>query len=149
MWKIHDTSFPGNVPITWLEGNDLYICRYCVQLVSNSRLSTHSKKCVRGAAAAQGSEDTPIPVGNPPVEAPPLHQPEPSLPTFEEVCFLNQPSLRFIPSGSRPASPEHCHQLCDVSFKRTQRMHSSNFSCSRSVFFLHQAIDGNTEDLFQ
>ena len=33
----------------------------------------------------------------------PPHQPEPSLPTFEEVCILNQPTLRFIPSGSRPA----------------------------------------------
>ena len=33
----------------------------------------------------------------------PFHQPEPSLPTFEEVCHFNQPTLRFIPSRSRPA----------------------------------------------
>ena len=99
---------PGIVPITWLEENDLHICRSCVQLVSNSRLLAHSKKCVGGADAARGSEDTPMlvdnpPVDNPPVEAQPLHQPEPSLPTFEEVCLLNQPTLRFIPSRSRPA----------------------------------------------
>eukprot|EP00731_Ephydatia_muelleri_P027925 Em0019g798a len=76
--------FPGNVPITWLEENDLFICRYCFQLVSNSRLSTHSKKCVGGAAVVRGSEDTSMPVDNPPVEALPFHQPDPSLPTFEE-----------------------------------------------------------------
>ena len=95
--------FPGDVPITWLEENDLYVCRFCVQLVSNSRLSSHSKKCVGGAAVARGSEDILMPIDNPPVEAPPFHQPEPSLLTFEEVCFLNQPTLRFIPSRSRPA----------------------------------------------
>ena len=44
-----------------------------------------------------------MPVDNPPVEALPFHQPDPSLPTFEEVCLLNQPTLRFIPSRSRPA----------------------------------------------
>ena len=107
MWKAHMTLhaqgvLPGIVLITWLEENDLHICRGCVQLVSNSRLSAHSKKCVEGADAVRGSEDTPMLVDNPPVEAPPLHQPEPSLPTFEEVCLLNQPTLRFIPSRSRP-----------------------------------------------
>ncbi|KAL5474555.1 hypothetical protein EMCRGX_G026516 [Ephydatia muelleri] len=55
MWKAHMTLhaqgvFSGDVPITWLEENDLYICRYCFQLVSSCRLSTHSKKCVGGAA---------------------------------------------------------------------------------------------------
>ena len=104
MWKAHMTLhaqevFPGDVPISWLEENDLYICRNCVQLVSNSRLA-HIPKNVLGAAAARGSD---IPVDNPPVEATPPHQPEPSLPTFEEVCLLNQPTLSFIPSGSRPA----------------------------------------------
>ena len=36
-----------------------------------------------------------------------------------------------------PPLPEHCHQLCDVSFKRILRRHGSNFSCSQNVFSHH------------
>ena len=89
--------YPGDVPITWLEENDLYNRRYCVQLVSNIRLSSHTKKCVGGAAAALCSENTPTPSDDPPAEVPPPDQLEPSIPTFEEVCLLNQPTLSFIP----------------------------------------------------
>ena len=32
-----------------------------------------------------------------------LNQHEPGLPTFEDVCLLNQPTLHFVPSKSRPA----------------------------------------------
>ena len=67
---------------------------------------------------------------------------------LRSTFLISQPYASFH-QDLGPLSPEHCYQLCDVSFKRTQRMHSSNFSCSRNAFFLHQAIDGNTEDLFR
>lgn len=39
------------LPLTWLVEHDLYICHYCVQLDSNTGLSTHYKKCAQRAAA--------------------------------------------------------------------------------------------------
>ena len=111
------------------------------QLVSNSKLSTHSKKCVGGAAVVRGSEDTPMPVDNPSVEALPFHQPDPSLPTFEEVCLLNQPTLCFIPLRSRPAFARALSSALTCVILET---HGSNFSCSKSVFFHHM---GATRDV--
>ena len=106
MWKSHMTLhaqdvFHGEVPSTWLDEQDLYVCRICLQLVSNRRQSSHSKKC-NGGGVASSVPDFAGPLPPNPAEAL-LSQPEPGLPTFEDVCLLNQPTLRFIPSKSRPA----------------------------------------------
>ena len=127
--------FPGDVPITWLEENGLYICRYCFQLVSNTRLSSHTNKCVGGAAAAYTQKTHP-------------HLLMIHLLKFHHLTNLNQVSLHlrrcaFLTSqhcasfhqDPGPPLPGHCHQLCDVSFRRILRRHGSNFSCSRNVFF--------------
>ena len=88
---------PGEVPISWLEENGSYICPYCSQPVVNSRMSSHSRKC-------SGVEVTLPQIANEPSNSNDLSyniQPSVTLPTFEEVCHLNLPTLRFIPS--RPA----------------------------------------------
>jgi len=103
MWRTHMTlhaqgAFPGDIPNTWLEEQDSQICRHCHQIVANSRLSSHSRKCVGEASAT-----APMLVHDTPIDAAPLNDNSLSLPTFEEVCHLNLPTLRFIPSKSKPA----------------------------------------------
>ena len=61
------------------------------------------------------------------------------------ASLISQPYVSFLQDPGL-LSPEHCHQLCEVLFTTTQRMLGSNYSCSRRVFFLHQAIEGNMED---
>ena len=106
MWKSHMTLhaqgvFPGEIPSTWLDEQDRYICHICLQLVSNRRQSSHSKKCNAGGVASSVPDFAgPLPPN--PAEAL-LNQHEPGLPTFEDVCLLNQPTLRFVPSKSRLA----------------------------------------------
>ena len=80
---------------------NLYVCCICFQLVSNKRQSSHSKKC-NGGGVASSVQDFTHPLRPNPVGAP-LIQPEPGLPTFEDVCLLNQPTLRFVPRKSQPA----------------------------------------------
>eukprot|EP00731_Ephydatia_muelleri_P016202 Em0009g626a len=106
MWKSHMTLhaqgvFPREVTSTWLDEQDRYICHICLQLVSNRRQSSHSKKCNAGGVASSVPDFAgPLPPN--PAEAL-LNQHEPGLPTFEDVCLLNQPTLRFVPLKSRPA----------------------------------------------
>ena len=106
MWKSHmmlhaQGVFPGEIPSTWLDELDHYICHICLQLVSNRRQSSHSKKCNAGGVASSVPDFAgPLPP-NPAEEL--LNQHELDLPSFEDVCLLNQPTLRFVPSKSRPA----------------------------------------------
>ena len=100
MWKSHmmlhaQSVFPAS---TWLDEQDRYIC---LQLVSNRRQPSHSKKCNAGGLASSVT-DFPGPLPPNPAEEL-LNQHELDLPSFEDVCLLNQPTLRFIPSKSRPA----------------------------------------------
>ena len=87
--------FSGDVPNTWLEEHDLSICHLCHQLVSNTRLPFHLRKCAGGAVAALVPDSVSGDV--------PLNFSELSLPTIEDVCLLDQLILSFIPSKSRPA----------------------------------------------
>ena len=108
MWKAHMTLhvqgvFSGDVPNFWLEENDVSICHLCHQLVSNNQLSSHPRKCAGSAVVA--------PVLDSVLGDVPHNLAEMSLPTFEDVCLLDQPTLRFIPSKSRPAFAGHCHLL--------------------------------------
>ena len=62
-------------------------------VVSNTRQASHLNRCSQG-------QDPPAP--------PQLHTPIPSqvnqdLPTFEEVCQLNHPTLRCVPAKAKPA----------------------------------------------
>mgnify|MGYP003460779833 FL=1 len=72
---------------------DIFICSLCHQLVSNTRSRSHPKRC-RGRVN--------IPVTHP-ATTPQVSPPGVSLPSFEEVCELHRPTLRFIPSRARPA----------------------------------------------
>ena len=80
-------------------GNDSYRCPHCSQPVANSRMISHSRKC-------SGVEVTLSQIENEPSNSNDLSfniQPSVTLPTFEEVSQLYLPTLRFIPSKSRPA----------------------------------------------
>ncbi|KAL5479607.1 hypothetical protein EMCRGX_G023154 [Ephydatia muelleri] len=89
------------IPSTWLDEQDRYICHICLQLVSNRRQSSHSKKCNAGGVASSVPDFAgPLPP-NPVEEL--LNQHELGLPSFEDVCLLNQPTLHFVLSKSRPA----------------------------------------------
>ena len=93
--------FPGEITSTWLDEQDRYSCHICLQLVSKRRQSSYSKKCnIGGMASSVPDFAGPLPPN--PAEAL-LNQHEPGLPTFEDVCLLNQPTLRFVPLKYRPA----------------------------------------------
>ena len=88
---------PGDIPIEWLEDQDSYICQGCHQIISNSRLSSHSSRC-DGLTAI--STPNPTHVQPPSSNGPPSNVP---LPTFNEVCQPNLPTLHFIPTKAKPA----------------------------------------------
>ena len=80
--------FPGNVPQSWLVNEDLFLCKYCLQLIANSRHSSHLHHC------GQNSQPSHIPITG---------VNEDNLPSFEELCDLKCPTLRFVPRKSRAA----------------------------------------------
>ena len=99
MWRSHMTLhakgiFPGAIPNFWL---DVYCCAPCHQLVANSRSSSHSQRCKGRALATSNPVDTPslVPCSQ--------SEPNPNLPSFEVVCQLTLPTLRFVPKKSRPS----------------------------------------------
>ena len=81
-------AIPGNVPQSWLVDQDLFLCKYCLQLVANSRHSSHLHHC------GKNSQPSHIPITG---------VNEDNLPSFEEVCDLKCPTLRFVPHKSRAA----------------------------------------------
>ena len=102
MWRSHMTLhakgiFPGAIPNFWLEEQDVCCCASCHQLVANSRSSSHSQRCKNRAYSTSNPVDTPCLVSCSQSE------PNPNLPSFEEVCQLTLPTLRFVPKKSRPS----------------------------------------------
>ena len=138
MWRAHMTLhaqgiLPGVVPTSWLEENDSYICPHCSQLVADSRMTSHSRKC-------SGAEVTQFQITNQPSISNNMSfniQPAVILPTFEEVCQLNLPTLWFIPSKSWPA---FARSLSSALRCVIQRKHGSNYLCFLSVFCLLQSV---------
>ena len=98
MWHIHMTlhakgGLPaGRVPSEWLEEQNSFICPRCFSIVSNSRQTSHSQRC------SQRLE----PLAPPQLHTPISSQANQDLPTFEEVCQLNHPTLRFVPAKAKP-----------------------------------------------
>ena len=97
MWHNHMSlhakgALPGEVPSDWMKNQNLFICPSCSQLVSCSRRALHHSHCCQRQSAHV------LPTNVPPT----LTQPQ-VLPTFEQVCQLNHPTLRFILLKARPA----------------------------------------------
>ena len=99
MWRIHMSlhasgALPGQVPAEWLSDQNLFVCPNCSQLVANTRQASHLQRCSQRLTNQTAHLQSPI-------------APEPqinlSLPTFEEVCQLHHPTLRFVPTKARPA----------------------------------------------
>ena len=99
MWRIHMSlhasgALPGQVPAKWLLDQNLFVCPNCSQLVANTRQASHLQRCSQRLTDQTAHLQSPI-------------APEPqinlSLPTFEEVCQLHHPTLRFVPTKARPA----------------------------------------------
>ena len=78
----------------WLEEHDSYIWPHCSQLVSNLRTSSPSRKCTGGVIAQSQTSNQPSNTNHMSIN----DQPAVTLQTFDEVCQLNLPTLRFIPS---------------------------------------------------
>ena len=83
-------ALPGEIPSAWLMERSLFICPNCYQLVSCSHRASHPGRC---------NQSSIINALHLPTHPASTHD----LPTFEQVCQLNHPTLRFIPSKVRPA----------------------------------------------
>ena len=97
MWNNHMSLdakgvLPGSVPSLWLRDHKLPICHSCFQLISNSRQVSHLRRCPQRCITF-----TILPSTNPQSHA------GQELPTFDQVCQLNHPTLRFIPAKARLA----------------------------------------------
>ena len=100
MWRNHMVLhardlFHGAFPNFWLEEQDLHCSASCLQLVANSRSSSHSQRCKGRTPLTYNPMDTPQISGS-------QNQPNTNLPSFEEVCQLTLPTLWFVPIKSRP-----------------------------------------------
>ena len=85
--------YSGEVPSSWLEDHYLFVCPSCHQLVSISRTASHSQ-CCKGQAKSSAMLPA-VSVSSP-------TEPNQGLPSFEEVCQLRRPVLRFVPAKARP-----------------------------------------------
>ena len=111
MWRSHmllhaQGVYPGEVPRTWLVEQNSFICSHCRHIISNSRFSSHSRKCTGGGGETSGAGAGSYAIRVPPSSIEGVgadNSSVSSLPSFEDVFLLNQSTLRFIPSKSRPA----------------------------------------------
>ena len=99
MWRQHMTLhaqgfFPGAVPDSWLQEQNLFICPRCQGLVANSRLPSHQLKCPLVNNSVRLSTFSPSSTTG--------AMPSP-LPTFEAICVLPVRTVRHIPAKDRQA----------------------------------------------
>ena len=99
MWYQHMSLhasgyYSGGVPNSWLIDQHLFVCSSYYQLVSISRTASHSR-CCREQAKSPATL-TALSFSSP---TEPCNQ---GLPSFEEVCQLHRPVLRFVPAKARP-----------------------------------------------
>ena len=99
MWRIHMSlhasgALPGQVPAEWLLDQNLFVCPHCSQLVANTRQASHLQHCSQSLTNQIAHLQSSI------APEPQINQ---NLPTFEEVCQLHHPTLRFVPTKARPA----------------------------------------------
>ena len=117
MWHNHMTlhakgALPGSVPSEWLRVQNVFVCPSCSQLVSNSRQASHLRQCPMRSITSV-SLQRPVPTPSSDISH--------NLPTFEEVCQLNHPTLRYIPAKARPAFAKAVSSaLRDVLLKNTE-----------------------------
>ena len=110
MWRTHMLLHAQFIPVKFPEpgfwSKTPFICSHCHHLVSNSQLSSHSRRCTGGGGETAGAG-----AGDHAIRVPPStfkgvaanNFTGSSLPNVEDVFLLNQPTLRFIPSMSQPA----------------------------------------------
>ena len=94
--------FVGEVPTAWLQEHRLQICDTCSDLVAISQLPIHQQSCRANKIKSTDVES--LLVGS---------QVQPAdLPSFEEICSLRCPTMRFIPHRAKPA--RSCSVLCVI-----------------------------------
>ena len=98
MWHVHMANhakglFGGEVPITWLQEHRLHICDVCSDLVAISQFPIHQRSCVANRLNNIGLETPLVDSQSQPVE----------LPSFEDICSLRCPTMRFIPHRAKPS----------------------------------------------
>ena len=80
----------------WLRDHNAYVCHSCFQLVANSRHASHLRRCPQRCITSTQLSSI-LPSTNLQSHASQV------LPTFDQVCQLNHPTLRFVPAKARPA----------------------------------------------
>ncbi|KAL5516253.1 hypothetical protein EMCRGX_G001539 [Ephydatia muelleri] len=103
MWRSHMNLhakgvFSGEVPTWWLQEQNLTVCTNCFCLVAVSRFTSHLDKC--STIVVSGCRS--FPHSSLGVSCP-SENPLPALPSWEEVCELQCPTIRYIPHKARPA----------------------------------------------
>ncbi|KAL5500705.1 hypothetical protein EMCRGX_G012300 [Ephydatia muelleri] len=98
MWKAHMANhakglFVGEVPAAWLRDNQLQICDMCSDLVAISQLPIHQQSCRANQLKNTDVESMLVDSQVQPAD----------LPSFEEICGLRCPTLRFIPHRAKPS----------------------------------------------
>ena len=103
MWRSHLNQhasglFPGNVPSDWLTQNGFFVCHLCHQLVSESHVALHNKKC-KGSTLTQPC----VPIGDHSDVTPDHACAEATyLPSLDEIFALKVSTLTHIPCKSLP-----------------------------------------------
>ena len=100
MWRSHLNQhasglFPGNVPSDWLTQNGFFVCHLCHQLVSESHVASHNKKC-KGSTLIQHFDDHSN--GTPDYACAEATY----LPSLDEIFALKVSTLTHIPHKSLP-----------------------------------------------
>ena len=134
MWHQHMSLhasgyYSGGVPNSWLIDQHLFVCSSCHQLVSISRTASHSR-CCREQAKSPATL-TALSSSSP---TEPCNQ---GLPSFEEVCQLHRPVLRFVPAKARPVFARVISTAL-----RSVLIENSEEAC-HNVFYLPQKAEGD------
>ena len=132
MWRQHMTLhaqgfFPGAVPDSWLQEQNLFICPRCRGLVANSRLPSHQLKCplvnnsvclsVLSPSSTTGAMPSP-------------------LPTFEAICELPVRTVWHIPAKDRQAvALVLSSSLRAAAFENTQEAWLKVFMLPKCILF--------------
>ena len=122
MWRSHmnlhsQGVFPGEVPTWWLEEHNLSVCTHCLQLVAVSRFASHLEKCPTNVSGSHSFLHSSL------ADSSPSENQIPALPSFDVVCELQCPTIRYIPHKARPAFARVLSDIRNQSAMRTQRRH--------------------------
>ena len=105
MWRHHMTGhlrgiYQGEVPVAWLQEQNLRSCNHCSSFVASSRSTSHQQKC---SARPTGQEVSFAPDHSAQLSAISPEVGNTILPSLDEICSFRNPTIRFVPKRSKLA----------------------------------------------